>query len=242
MDVIPVIDIKDSIVVHARRGERMGYAPIESRFASSPAPQAVVDGILDALAFEKFYIADLDAIAGVAGNVQAVIAIATTHPKVKFWLDAGFNEPRAIEECLTTPNIDVVLATESITTLAAYEVLRDSLPRERMVLSLDRAGSEILGCADLFDRPDLWLDRLIHMNLGVVGSGEGPDWAGLEASLKKAPTCKVYAAGGVRSEDDLRRLATLGVSGVLVATALHEGRINSLQVSPDQVEGNYGHQ
>jgi phosphoribosylformimino-5-aminoimidazole carboxamide ribotide isomerase len=37
--------------------------------------------------------------------------------------------------------------------------------------------------------------------------------------------CPLFAGGGVRDEDDLRRLADAGCDGVLVATALHDGRL-----------------
>ncbi len=235
MDIIPVIDIKGGVVVHAHRGERSGYAPIESPFASSPAPQAVVDGILNALPFTKFYIADLDAIAGQTGNASVINAIASTHPGVVFWVDAGFRHVSSIGDFLTTLNIDLVLATESINALAQYEHLRDLIPPDRALLSLDRMGADLHGCVELFERRDLWPTRIIHMNLGVVGTGGGPDWAGLEALQIEAPHCDVFAAGGVRDERDLARLAALGVPGVLIATALHDGRINSLQIGDDEV-------
>ena len=230
MEVIPVIDIKGGIVVHARRGERTGYAPIDSPFAPSAAPRAVVDGILDALPFTKLYIADLDAITGHPGNSSFINTIAAMHPTIEFWLDAGFRHAPAIEEFLNTPNIDLVLATESIDSLAHYALLRDLIPPHRTLLSLDRSGTDLLGCAALFGQRNVWPDRIIHMNLGVVGTGGGPDWVGLEALRSEAAGCAVFAAGGVRDENDLSRLAALGVSGALVATALHEGRISSLQV------------
>jgi phosphoribosylformimino-5-aminoimidazole carboxamide ribotide isomerase len=46
--------------------------------------------------------------------------------------------------------------------------------------------------------------------------------------LKKAleENVNVYVGGGVRDIDDLIWLENLGVSGVLVATALHSGKIS----------------
>jgi phosphoribosylformimino-5-aminoimidazole carboxamide ribotide isomerase len=35
-----------------------------------------------------------------------------------------------------------------------------------------------------------------------------------------------YAAGGVRSEDDLERLLEMGVAGALIASALHTGKLS----------------
>ena len=39
------------------------------------------------------------------------------------------------------------------------------------------------------------------------------------------PRKRLYAAGGVRGADDLRELRALGCAGVLVASALHDGRL-----------------
>jgi phosphoribosylformimino-5-aminoimidazole carboxamide ribotide isomerase len=231
LDIIPVIDIKDGIVVHARRGDRAGYAPIKSRFTTSSTPQVVFDAVLNALDFAKFYIADLDAIAGHPRNEYAIKTIAAAHPTVEIWLDAGFNHPRAVERYVATPNINLVLATESIGSLMDYETLRNGVPSERLLLSLDRSGNDLLGCTDLFVQRHVWPDRIIHMNLGVVGTGDGPDFVGLQALQKEAAGREIYAAGGVRGADDLHRLAMLGVGGVLVATALHDGRIDASRIS-----------
>ena len=41
MRIYPVMDIKGGVVVHARGGERVRYAPISSRIAPSAEPLAV---------------------------------------------------------------------------------------------------------------------------------------------------------------------------------------------------------
>ena len=45
------------------------------------------------------------------------------------------------------------------------------------------------------------------------------------------PKAKLYAGGGVRGLDDLRRLRDAGCAGALVATALHEGRLTVADIS-----------
>jgi phosphoribosylformimino-5-aminoimidazole carboxamide ribotide isomerase len=45
------------------------------------------------------------------------------------------------------------------------------------------------------------------------------------------PHLKLIAGGGIAGPADLDRLAALGVSGVLVASALHDGRISPSTVS-----------
>ena len=63
------------------------------------------------------------------------------------------------------------------------------------------------------------------MTLARVGSGAGPDLERLSAIRSIAQDREIYAAGGVRDTVDLKALKAAGVSGALIATALHERRI-----------------
>ena len=226
MDIIPVIDLKGGIVVHARHGQRENYHALVTPFATCPEPLAVVDGLLGFRDFAQLYIADLDAIAGGAAHYAVIHAIASRYPRLTVWLDAGSGAPRQLAELPSLPNIDCVLGSESITSLANYAALCAALPAARRVLSRDRGPrGELLGCNALFESAALWPACVIHMTLARVGSGGGPDFDGLAALRIRAPHCAVYAAGGVRDESDLHALAAQGVAGALVATALHDGRI-----------------
>jgi phosphoribosylformimino-5-aminoimidazole carboxamide ribotide isomerase len=69
------------------------------------------------------------------------------------------------------------------------------------------------------------------MNLDRVGSGEGPDTGLIDEIRRAAPNRQIIAAGGVRDGQDLERLAASGVTAVLVATALHDGRIDTRSLS-----------
>ncbi len=60
------------------------------------------------------------------------------------------------------------------------------------------------------------------MTLNRVGSLQGPDLNQIELLLSSTNGHRIFAAGGVRNEADIRELANLNLSGVLIATALHE--------------------
>ena len=228
MNIIPVIDLKGGMVVHARRGERENYRALVTPYASSAEPMAVIEGLLAHFSFSDLYIADLDAIAGGVAHTEVVHAIATRHARLRLWLDAGVGTPAQLARLPALGNIDIVLGSESLAGIADYQTLCALLPAERRVLSLDRGtGHQPLGCAALFDASELWPARVIHMTLARVGSSGGPDFAGLANLRLRAPQCAVYAAGGVRDDDDLHALAAQGVAGALVATALHDGRITT---------------
>jgi phosphoribosylformimino-5-aminoimidazole carboxamide ribotide isomerase len=42
---------------------------------------------------------------------------------------------------------------------------------------------------------------------------------------------QIYAAGGVRDANDLASLARAGISGALVATSLHDGKLTGAQIA-----------
>jgi phosphoribosylformimino-5-aminoimidazole carboxamide ribotide isomerase len=72
---------------------------------------------------------------------------------------------------------------------------------------------------------EIGVSRVIVLDLTRVGSGEGVNEDFLKKVLKTV-AMDVYAGGGVRDLEDLVKLKDLGVSGVLVATALHSGKIS----------------
>jgi phosphoribosylformimino-5-aminoimidazole carboxamide ribotide isomerase len=69
------------------------------------------------------------------------------------------------------------------------------------------------------------------MTLTRVGSGAGPDLERLGTIRHAAPTCRIYAAGGVRDAADLRALRGSGMAGALVASCLHEGRLRGADIA-----------
>ncbi len=221
--IVPVLDLKGGEVVHARAGDRARYQPIRSPLAPSSEPGAVVDGLLALAPFRRFYIADLDAIEGCGSHRAVVAALARRHPGIEFWIDAGLTTAAATVAVAATGLVPV-LGSETLA--AAEELAGAGRDAAGCVLSLDYRGDRFLGPAEVETRAQLWPDRVIVMTLSRVGSGAGPDLARLEEVRRRAGSRRVFAAGGVRDAHDIATLATLGVAGALVATALHDGRID----------------
>lgn len=224
MEIIPVIDLKGGLVVHARRGDRRRYAPLASRLCRSNEPLAVARALVALCAVGTLYVADLDAIAGAGDHGAVLRLLLEAMPRIDIWLDAGFTTPEQIER-LASARITPVLGSESIADMTHYRHLRARAPDA--VLSLDRRGEEILGPAELAAHPGLWPRRVIHLDLARVGSGEGPDVAAISRMHALSPATALYAGGGVRGVDDLRALGQAGARGALVATSLHEGGLSA---------------
>lgn len=231
MEIIPVIDLMDGEVVHARRGERHAYRSLKTPLCSGSKPADVVAGYLGVHPFATVYIADLDAIMG-KGDSGAVIADLRRHfPDLRFWVDNGLSSPSRCRAWLQRNLGDLVLGSEAQTDTASLDALASEIADDRLVLSLDFKEGRFLGPAALQQRVDLWPRRLIAMTLSRVGSNAGPDFALLDQLRTDAPGKSIFAAGGVRGGEDLIELHHRGVSGVLVATALHSGRIGAGEIA-----------
>ena len=218
MQVIPVIDLMAGQVVRARMGERDAYRPIATPLAATPDPVDVAAGLLRLAPFPTLYVADLDAIRGIGDNFAALAQLCAAFPGLALWIDNGAADAKALEA--TRAYGAPVLGSESQRDSALVAATPDAL------LSLDFRGDAFQGPPDLLAKSELWPEQLIVMTLGRVGSGAGPDLDRLADIRARAGARRLYAAGGVRDGADLKALARAGAAGVLVASALHDGRLD----------------
>ena len=122
-------------------------------------------------------------------------------------------------------------------TLSGPQALADlvRLLGARLVFSLDLKDGRPLS-STAWSATDPWtiaeralavgLRRMLVLDLARVGVGGGTGTEALCRRVKESdPALEVLAGGGVRGPEDLRRLRNCGVDGVLVASALHDGRL-----------------
>ena len=248
MEIVPVIDLKHGLVVRARMGDRASYAPIETPLSPSPEPLAIAAGLLALHPFRKLYIADLDGIEGRPRNDAAIDAIAARFPDLELWLDNGMADLASARAYVTAHRVRLVIGSESqqdaslpralgspkstATTAAGAIIAAGPVPSgtRGAILSIDFRGESFIGPPALRDDPATWPDDVIAMTLARVGSGAGPDFETLSGLRDRARAVgcpvRIWAAGGVRDLADMARLAAEGISGALVATALHDGRLD----------------
>jgi HisA/HisF family protein len=232
MEVIPVLDLMGGSVVRARLGERARYRPIVTPLAPGSDPLDVARGLSRIGAFERFYVADLDAIAR-SGDHRAVLRRLRSELDVELWVDAGIADLAAARDWLGAEPCHLVLGSE---TQADVALVRGLCGNQRVVLSLDFRGDDFLGPPGLLAEPQAWPDRVIVMTLARVGSGAGPDLARIAAIRALAGRRKLYAAGGIRGAADLAALARAGVVGALVASCLHDGTLGGREIAALGVE------
>lgn len=222
--LIPVIDLKNGIVVHAKQGQRERYQPIKSVLTPNADIYSVLRGFFDLHDFETFYIADLDAITGQGDNENLIRQVLNDFPQITFWIDAGYQKVRTIPS-----NYLPVLGSECFTDDNFSELMNF---KNRFVLSLDYgATGEMLGAKKLFMQTELWSDDVIIMTLNRVGSSQGADVELLTQFKRDYPNGNFIAAGGVQNMSDIEQLEIIGIQQVLVASALHSGAITQTEIN-----------
>jgi phosphoribosylformimino-5-aminoimidazole carboxamide ribotide isomerase len=229
IEVIPVLDLMNGAVVRARHGLRHSYVPVITTLAKTSAPLDIVAGFLTVHPFRTFYIADLDRIERRGSHASTLDVLDAAFPNIVFWVDAGVRNAGEARIWLTRhERAHLVLGSES---LQSCTVLADLAAADRVVLSLDFRGDRFMGPKALHDAPQLWPERVIVMTLARVGGNAGIEVDRLLATGRRAPDVRLYAAGGLRGAMDLVRLEKAGVRGVLVASALHDGKLTGADLA-----------
>lgn len=232
MRIIPVLDIKDGIVVAAKRGERNKYKPLESTICNSADPIDVAEAY-ERLGFSELYIADLGGIIKSKPNLNLLRDIKG-ETGLNIMVDVGVIDIREAIE-LIDMGIDVVIfATEVLNSLDILGEASNTFGMDKIALSVDTKKGHILSPNDstankkpreLIEKYRDTVRDIIVLDLYRVGAQSGPN-------LDLCKTLRGYGViygGGIRSISDILSLKNLA-SGVLVGTAIHNGKITGMEI------------
>lgn len=232
LNLIPVVDLKGGMVVHAREGRRAEYLPVQSCLCKGADAGTVVDALLRLHPFRSLYAADLDAIQRLGSNLDTLRKIRRRFPHLDLWVDSGIADELGLDAWIREDIGRPVIGSETLLDAEFMSFARNHCTDLSPVLSLDFMGEEFKGPqALLIDTALYWPKRVLAMNLRRIGGDAGPDIALIESLAAKAPDCDIYAAGGVRSVEDLESVAAADAAGALIATALHDGRLGPSELA-----------
>lgn len=244
MRVLPVIDILHQNVVRGVAGNREKYCPIRSRWSDCTSPLAVAEGLFHAFHTRRFYVADLDGILHRRPN-RDDYRLMVQHG-YELLVDAGVRELSDLERLLQTRVHGAIVGLETCRSPRLLaEVVRRFGP-DRIHFSLDlRHGTPLL--ADDSEWPESAADQIadqavasgvtqmIVLDLADVGSNTGGSTSEFcRRVLNRHPQLTLIAGGGVRSMDDVRSWSQVGIAELLVASALHDGRLSPADLAQEQ--------
>jgi phosphoribosylformimino-5-aminoimidazole carboxamide ribotide isomerase len=238
MQILPVLDVMHGQVVRGVGGRREQYRPIVSKLTSATDPVLVAHAFREQFGLAELYLADLDAIRG-AVPAYAVFG-ELLRQGFRLWVDAGVGV--SVADTLASVGVQtIVVGLESVRGPVELNELIERFSARRIVFSLDAKDGQPLGAADAWRSPELWaiaeqavglgLARLLVLDLAAVGENRGAATGDLCARLcHRHPHLEISTGGGIRGMEDVRRLGQQGVDKVLVASALHDGRLTPAEL------------
>jgi phosphoribosylformimino-5-aminoimidazole carboxamide ribotide isomerase len=183
------------------------------------------------------HVVDLDgARSGAPVNLEHVRRIAE-QAGVPVQLGGGLRTIEAVESAVRAGAQRVVLGTAAYRDL---DLLDEALTRigDRLVVSVDARDGR-LAAAGWLEQTEIpvasvieglqrrGVRRFVYSSIERDGTLGGPDLAGIE-QVARAVRGSFFYSGGISSVEDLRsvaRLRQVNLAGVIVGTALYEGRL-----------------
>ncbi len=221
LQCIPVLDISNGVVVHAIKGLRHKYLPINSKLCASSDPLEIIRCFLELYNFKVFYIADLDAIGNKGTNEKVIYSILNSFPELEIWLDTGINLLSLYLDNNSISSTRLILSSESLDSLDTYLNLKNKYSNHQFILSLDFKFDQILGLEKLLHVTSHWTTDIIVLSLDSVGTERGINMP-KSVENKLFNNFNIFYGGGVKDGNDLIALKTMGACGVLLSTALHQ--------------------
>lgn len=232
MQVLPVLDLLGGVVVRGVAGRRDEYRPIQSALATGSDALTVANAFRENFGLTELYVADLDAIVERQPNWAVYHELASAGFRIM--LDAGLADIEVAQTAIDAGVATIVAALETSPGAAHLQSLCEKFGADRVVFSLDlKAGQPVgrLGESENSDPLEIaqsavaaGITRMIVLDLAGVGVGQGvPTGPLCRQLLQLYPELQLITGGGVRSVNDACELKQLGVWGVLIASALHDG-------------------
>ncbi len=235
--VLPVLDLLGSVVVRGVAGRRDEYLPLRSQLTSFTVPLEVARALRREFGFERLYVADLDGIVHHRPNWDVVRQLV--EDGFRLLVDGGVETVVDVQQWRSL-GCEVVIGLES--SRAPSHLAELSAACETVTFSLDLQNGEpmLAESASGWSRDpreivrqavDCGVSRLIVLDLADVGMGSGARTGLLcQSILAEFPHVRLTCGGGVRGVEDLIGWRASGVQQVLVASALHDGRLTAADV------------
>lgn len=246
MQIIPVIDILNAVVVRGIAGQRDQYQPIKSRLTSSRDPSVVIRTLQNEFGLTDFYVADLDSIQSRELN-RCTIAELSRMPGTMY-ADCGVRSCEDVEELLALGVDKVLIALETLPNVSTAKQMIEQFPADSLVFSLDlKHGRPLVAVEEWVDfKPleicrrivDCGFSQFVVLDLSAVGTASGTPTLDVCSELRELiPDGRIITGGGIRGLEDIKAAEHAGVDAVLVASALHDESLTAQDLRAAQQAG-----
>lgn len=230
MEIIPAIDLMDGKCVRLTQGD---YAQRKT-YALTPLDLAQN---FENAGFRRLHLVDLDgARAGKVINLQILRTIAE---KTSLIIDFS-GGVRSTEEAQAVFDAGAAMLALGSIAVRNHKLFCDWLAKfgsAKIILSADVRGGKIQ-VSGWTEQTSLELVEFLRQycacgvsqvtctDIGRDGALAGPACDLYRSLVEEFPTLSIIASGGVGNIADVRELASVGVSGVIVGKAIYEGAVS----------------
>jgi phosphoribosylformimino-5-aminoimidazole carboxamide ribotide isomerase len=157
-----------------------------------------------------------------------------TQTRLDLMVDAGTSDIAKAEKVLDTGVTKIVVGSETLNRLDFLSQAVRAFGEKKVVVSIDQKEGKVLSASEAIASMDavyfaqklasIGVRQIILLDLDRVGTEHGTNFTLMRNILEKSGV-EVLVGGGIRSLQELEELRKLGVSGALVATMLHNGKL-----------------
>jgi phosphoribosylformimino-5-aminoimidazole carboxamide ribotide isomerase len=226
--VMPAVDLKDGKCVRLVQGDPR-YQTVEL-----DNPLEVAKN-WETLGARRLHVVDLDgALQGERKNEGILKAIRSTL-EIPIQFGGGIRTIEDASGLLDLGIEKIILGTVALEEKELLERLNSTYGSKRLIVALDTKEGRVVTkgwvkdtgerAADVAKGFEGLVSECLFTNVDVEGKVEG---ANLEVikEVVDSTSLGVIASGGISSVDDIRRVKSLGASGVVIGTALYKGKID----------------
>jgi phosphoribosylformimino-5-aminoimidazole carboxamide ribotide isomerase len=236
MKIIPAIDIIDGKCVRLTQGDFKK----KKIYSEDPLDVALQFQNAD---LEYLHLVDLDG--AKEGEVVNWDVIYELQEKTALQIDfgGGVKTDEDVEQLINLDIYQINIGSVAINEPEKFKRWMNEFGSRNFALSADVKGEHLMinGWLEptelrLFDLVEDYmhsgLEYVTCTDIGSDGMLDGPNFDLYEKLIKRFPTLKITASGGISSLEDLRKLKAMGLYGVIIGKALYEHKIELADLRP----------
>ncbi len=230
MEIIPAIDLSDGKCVRLYKGEK----GTETVYFDDPL--VALDFWIEKGA-KRLHFVDLDGAWGSNKNKELLnTMISKASGQIKIQIGGGIRTIDAAIKLIENGVDRVIIGTLAVKNPEIVEQLAKRVGSEHIIVALDYKDEKIAthGWTEQTNKdPFIFGKEIEKLGAGFVlfssveadGAFIGPDLKNIKKMVNSVKI-PVYAAGGVRNEEDIIKLEESGVHGVIVGKAFYENKLS----------------
>lgn len=246
MKIIPAIDLKDGRCVRLYKGDFDNVTEYD-------ANPAIVAQRFSTMGFDYLHIVDLDGARHGAQQNQKTVQAIKSATSMSIQLGGGIRNEETLEKWFSAGIARCVVGSVAVRNPEIVQKWIRTYSADRIVLGLDVRLDE-------FDVPrlatdgwtettstSLWefvekmhdsgMQHVLCTDVSRDGAMTGPNLDLYEEFVRRYPSVKLQASGGIRNIADLELAARIGATATITGRALLDGRISSEEIASFRPNG-----